>query len=374
MLNLRSDVDRDCLSLIAALIDLPGGSAPEQPLPDTGPQCLVDLGDTIPGEDGFLDVIVNANEPFSFIATGVDDDPADVLTLTSSGVPSGASLTPGDGAMGPSPLATVYDWTPTDDDAASLHVVEVTFTDSEGESSSCSIEITVNRGPVCVVAGAPAITFQCTSPDGAFVTLDGSSSSDPDGDDLTFAWAISNDSVSSSSTDQAVLEGLFPVGVTMATLSVADGRGAVASCDVLVTVEGFTPAGVLCTTSTAMLWPPKGQLVDVEIYILATDECADPDVVFPIIVTVSSDEPDASLKGSGDENGQDGYSSPVAVNAVWTGNPGEFTATIQLRAERDGDGDGRKYTIDVIASDGTLSEATTSCCIVVPHSRRGAKK
>ena len=33
-------------------------------------------------------------------------------------------------------------------------------------------------------------------------------------------------------------------------------------------------------------------------------------------------------------------------------------------------GNGRKYTIDVVALDNQLNAAITSCCIVVPHDRR----
>ena len=50
---------------------------------------------------------------------------------------------------------------------------------------------------------------------------------------------------------------------------------------------------------------------------------------------------------------------------------GGYVATIQLRAERDGNGDGRAYTIDVSAIDSQGNSATASCVIVVPHDNKG---
>jgi hypothetical protein len=43
---------------------------------------------------------------------------------------------------------------------------------------------------------------------------------------------------------------------------------------------------------------------------------------------------------------------------------------VLLRAEREGNGVGRKYTIDVSALDSSGNQATTSCCVIVPHDKR----
>ena len=163
----------------------------------------------------------------------------------------------------------------------------------------------------------------------------------------------------------------------MATLTVADGRGGVDTCDVLITVVDNVPPEVMCTTDVVALWPPKHNMKTVTLIVVATDECADPDFIFPLTVYVTSDEQDnANGVGdgntTGDVNGQDGFSGPVDVTSMFTWNVDltRWEGTIELRAERDGTMDGRKYTINVTALDSLGNIGDTSCCIVVPHDRR----
>ena len=99
----------------------------------------------------------------------------------------------------------------------------------------------------------------------------------------------------------------------------------------------------------------------------------------PIVAFLRSDEPDdAAGNGdgttTGDVNGADGYTGPVDVTSQFVFNPalgpsGSWVAVVQLRAEREGAGDGRCYTVDIVATDSTGNEAHTSCCIVVPHNQ-----
>jgi hypothetical protein len=166
----------------------------------------------------------------------------------------------------------------------------------------------------------------------------------------------------------------------MATLTVSDGNGGVATCDVLVTVRDTTPPEVMCTSDVAMLWPPNHELRTVTLYIMGTDAVSDSQAISPLLVTLRSDEPDDAAgtgdgETTGDVHGADGFTFPVGVSGRFAfqasaGPSGAWVATVQLRAERDGDGDGRCYTIDVTARDTSANLATTSCCIVVPHDRR----
>jgi hypothetical protein len=270
-------------------------------------------------------------------------------------------------------------WTPTAaDKAGAPWTLAVTFTDPSGASSTCEVTVAdVNLRPECTASDQ---TLECTSHNGALVTLDGSAT-DPDdpASSLVYQWFVSDLSVVLDDPSSPTPIGLFPIGITMATLTVADGRGGIDVCDVLITVEDTTPPELLCTTDRASLWPPKHSMVPITLVIAATDACADPDEILPITVLVSSSEPDDAQGGgdghtTGDVGGFDGYTAPVDVTGSfdYDAGTGLWTGTILLRAERAGSGVGRKYTIDVEAIDSQGNAATSSCCVVVPHDQRAA--
>ncbi len=169
--------------------------------------------------------------------------------------------------------------------------------------------------------------------------------------------------------------GLFPIGITTATLTVTDGQGGVDVDDVVITVVDTSPPEVACTTDLAALWPPNHQMVPVNVFIDATDACTAPENLILLAVEVSSDEPDNGLGDgdtAGDVFGEDGFTAPVDVTSSFAFNPatGSFEGTILLRAERDGSGDGRAYNIEAFVVDTALNPASTSCVVVVPHDKR----
>lgn len=222
-----------------------------------------------------------------------------------------------------------------------------------------------------------AITLECNDPGGVAVMLDGSSSFDPDDDELFYHWDVSNLSVVLDNPDSAIATGIFPHGITMATLTVADGQGGVATCDVLITVQDTTPPEVMCTTDAAALWPPNHTMRTVTIVLAGTDACSAPEEIVPLLVTIRSDEPDnedglGDGDTTGDVNGQDGYSAPVDITdlLVYDDDLGAWITTVQLRAERDGVSDGRAYILDIMAIDSHMNVSLTSCVVVVPHDRR----
>jgi hypothetical protein len=212
------------------------------------------------------------------------------------------------------------------------------------------------------------------------VEIDASYSYDPDSDDLCYHWCFSDLSVvlaDGYNVNSPKIEALFPHGVTMATLTVVDRCGGVSIHDVKVTVQDTTPPAVECTTNVAALWPPNHTMRPVLLFVKPTDSCAAPGEILPIIVTISSDEPDnATGNGDGNTTGDvnfcKGYASPVLVTdqLIYVPFLEAYTGIVFLRAERAGDGDGRKYTIDVLAFDDEDNVNSTSCCVVVPHSKK----
>jgi hypothetical protein len=111
-------------------------------------------------------------------------------------------------------------------------------------TTSCGSSMTVsfNNAPPVADAGDDVVT-ECTSPGNTPVMLDGTGSSDPDGDMLTYSWSatgvVFNNSTSATPTGQ------FPMGTTVVTLTVSDG--ALTDTDqVSVTVEDTTPPVIVC--------------------------------------------------------------------------------------------------------------------------------
>ncbi len=356
-------------ALILDRVQLTHGAGPNQ-----SPTCSEDLSsadaDFLHTASGY---VITEGENLLVPFTGTDPD-GGLLMMSASGLPAGASIGPASGAA---PLVATLSWTPTAaEKALAPYLISVKFTDPAGSDTTCYLIICdVNLRPVCTASDQ---TLECAGSEGALVTLDGSATdADDPASSLTYNWFVSDASVTLDDPSSPTPTGIFPIGVTMATLTVADGRGGVAVCDVQIAVQDTHPPEVQCTTDIAALWPPKHAMVPVNLVVTAIDACSDPEEILPISVRVSSSEPD-DANGSGDGNtkgdvhGQDAYAAPVvitsgftydAVNARWSG-------TVLLRAERNGTGPGRKYTLDVTASDSQGNAASTSCCVVVPHDRR----
>jgi hypothetical protein len=145
---------------------------------------------------------------------------------------------------------------------------------------------------------------------------------------------------------------LFPVGTTTVTATATNSAG-VASCSFNVTVNDTeAPVVSAVTPSTQMLWPPNHKMWDVMLSYTSTDNCA----VTGCQVTVTSNE---SVNGPGNNNSPDW----VIVN----------NQHIRLRAERNGNGDGRIYTITVTCRDAAGNSTSRMTTVSVPHSMSSAR-
>ncbi|MCG3157352.1 MAG: hypothetical protein DKINENOH_03984 [bacterium] len=97
-----------------------------------------------------------------------------------------------------------------------------------------TIAVCVNQPPIAA-AGADQ-TLAATSPAGAAVTLDGSGSTDPDHDPLTYTW-YENGEVIAGPTSEATSQITLALGVHDLELTVDDGKGGAATDQVTITVE-----------------------------------------------------------------------------------------------------------------------------------------
>jgi sugar lactone lactonase YvrE len=98
--------------------------------------------------------------------------------------------------------------------------------------------------PLPVADAGPDQTIECSSPAGILVTLDGSSSFDPQGDPLTYTWTGPFPEGGGTVTDVSPTVTL-PPGISTVSLSVSDGQGDSISDRVAISVavqpDGFQP-------------------------------------------------------------------------------------------------------------------------------------
>lgn len=207
-----------------------------------------------------------------------------------------------------------------------------------------------NRPPIAV-AGLDQ-TLEQTSHAGALVMLDGSGSSDPDDDILTYNWTWSGGSA--TSVNPIVT---FPLGTTTVTLIVSDGTLS-ATDTVVITVVDTTPPDLVLASAPIVLWPPnhKYHTIEVSDFVISVSDICDAFVgVEDVVITsVSSDEPENVRRGGGDGN-------TLNDIIIWT------PQLVLLRAERQGKGNGRVYTINFAVTDASGNTADGSFQVWVPH-------
>ena len=112
-----------------------------------------------------------------------------------------------------------------------------------------------NQPPIADAGGNS--TVEATSFDGATVMLDGSGSSDPDGDPLTFTW---NGIFGSESGQSPTV--VLPLGIHIISLMVDDGNGGTASSNVTVTVVDTTAPTIEAPADLTVVATGAGTIVD----------------------------------------------------------------------------------------------------------------
>src|SRR5712664_2459027 len=225
-------------------------------------------------------------------------------------------------------------------------------TDPGGLSSTDTTVIkvqTVNRPPVAD-AGADQI-LECAG--GIRVILNGSKSSDPDGDVLSFVW---KDEAGNAVGTAAVVQLTPTMGNHAFTLTVTDPGGLRATATTLVTVRDTVTPTLRVMLSPDTLWSPNHKLVQITATVETSDSC-DPNPAVTL-VSITSNEPDNGL-GDGDQ--------PNDIQAVGGGLIpfGTDVRSFLLRAERSGMGTGRVYTVNYMVRDAAGNESLASAQVSV---------
>jgi uncharacterized repeat protein (TIGR01451 family) len=161
--------------------------------------------------------------------------------------------------------------------------------------------------------------------------------------------------IGSISTTGVPSGNFFPVGTTTLTYSVTDAHNNTTTSTQSVTVIDNTLPVITTNGQTLSMWPPnhKYQTVQLTNFVTgASDNCGGVSLSNVVIEKVTSDEIE---NGNGDGNTTNDI--VIASNCK----------SVQLRSEREGDGNGRVYTITFKVTDthGNVGRATAK--VVVPH-------
>jgi HYR domain-containing protein len=142
----------------------------------------------------------------------------------------------------------------------------------------------------------------------------------------------------------------FNLGTTAVSCSATDAHGNTSNGSFTVHVVDTTPPVIASiSVSPATIWPPNGNLVDVTVTVHVTD-VADPSPLVKIIA-ITCNEPigpsDASITGN---------------------------LTARLRADRDGLGNGRVYTLLIQATDASGNASKATVTVTVPHDQSDKRR
>jgi hypothetical protein len=191
-------------------------------------------------------VAENVNLAFTVTATDADI-PANTITWSlDAGAPAGATIGTSTGA---------FSWTPTEAQGPGVYPVTIRATDngSPAMSGTAAITITVNDVNAAPTADADGpYSGSVNSP----INFDGTGSSDPDGDVLTYDWTFGDGNTGTGATPSHSYsaEGTFDV-----TLRVTDPAGLFDDDATTATVRNEVPVVVIIKHNGTTLDAKKGK-------------------------------------------------------------------------------------------------------------------
>jgi hypothetical protein len=230
--------------------------------------------------------------------------------------------------------------------------VALNTADAAGNAAAASFAVTVRDTTAPAITPPANIIVEATSAAGAVVTFSASATDAVGVAALTY-------SIPSGST--------FALGTTTVALGAVDAAGNAATAAFTVTVVDTTAPVIQSLTATpGVLWPPNHKLVGVTLTALVSD-VADPAPLTRIVSVSSLELPKSSKNDDCDDDDEHDAKIRHSRNDpdwVITGD-----LTLQLRAERAGNGGGRVYTITVESKDAAGNVSTGTVTVTVPKNQ-----
>lgn len=178
---------------------------------------------------------------------------------------------------------------------------------------------------------------------------------------FSYAWTLDGNPVGGNSPNVTIPTGALSLGNHTVTITTTGTCGS-ATQTAILNVSSGTPTINLHTTSATM-WPPNHQYktFNVSDFVsTATAGCGGGDITNSVVIQkVSSDEPEDSATG-GDGN----TLNDIVIAAD--------CKSVQLRRERDGNLNGRVYTITFKVTDSFGNSATATVKVSVPVTNGGS--
>ena len=264
--------------------------------------------------------------PMNVMATATDSCSGSV-TITNDHTAAGAD------ASGTYPLGTT--------------IVGFRAVDPSGNVATCSVPVRiVDTTPPILDCPTALPAAECQGAGGAYVTVGATAH------DLCGGVTVSNDHTANG-TDAS---GPYLLGTTRVGFTATDAAGNPATCSTSVTVRDTLPPSLTLHTDPATLWPPNHEMIPVRVWWEATDLC-NPAAVSVQLVSATNSEPD-------DAAGNDDGATKGDIQGDDIGTP---DTALLLRAERNGKGPGRVYTLTYRASDGSGNTTPGLATVIVPH-------
>ena len=220
-------------------------------------------------------------------------------------------------------------------------------------ATRASLEIS----PPTITCSAPSI-LECTNGTGLGTVH--AEVQDSSGYSLLVVWKVDGTATQTNyipsggatTTSNVTFTTRFGIGDHVVTASASNGHTDSATCNTSVSVRDATPPWIVSAVATPdMLWPPNHRMIAVRVVASAADNC-DPSPVIRI-KQVTSNEPENHSEHDWKITG------PLSVD---------------LRAERFGNGGERVYTILLECADGNGNTSASSVRVTVSHDRGHDRK